>query len=180
MDFKHRPNNNPSPRPASSYTVCFACDEKGHYAKECNANDKVSCNFCERTGHVEAVRRQKKTKETGREASFFHGFSFVAELQPNHTSSPSIDLSTSDYFFGKTMFGELEQIASAASTYSPFSFISQEENIQGEILAIHVMDTRPTNFLGDRRATHHIVHKLGYYSEIFPQPGIFQIKQVHT
>ena len=29
---KHQPNSNKSPRPASSYTVCFACSEKGHYA----------------------------------------------------------------------------------------------------------------------------------------------------
>ena len=70
---KHN-KSNPSPRPASSY----ACGEKGHYAKDCESKDKVSCNFCKRNGHVEVVCRQKKAKESGGEASFFHGYSCVA------------------------------------------------------------------------------------------------------
>lgn len=83
---KHKQASNYSPRPASSYTVCFACGEKGHYAKDCKDKDKLSCKFCKRNGHVEAVCRQKKTGETGGEASFFHGYSCVAEQQPDHTS----------------------------------------------------------------------------------------------
>ena len=89
--------------------------------------------------------------------------------------SLSIDLSSSDYFSGETMFGELEKISSTSST---FSLITQEDNMQSEILAINVMETNPTDFLGDTRASHHIVHKLEYFSEIFPLPEIFQIKQV--
>ena len=175
---KHRPNNNPSPRPASSYTVCFACSEKGHYSKECKARDKVSCNFCKRNGHVEAFCRQKKQREPCGEASFFHGYSCVAELQPYHTLSPSIDLSSSHYFCGETMFGELEQLSSTTSIHLPLSLISQEVIMEGEILAIHVIDTKPADFLGDTGASHHIVHKLEYFSKLFPLLGIFQIKQV--
>ena len=171
---KHN-KSNPSPRPASSYTVCFACGEKGHYAKDCKSKDKVACNFCKRNGHVEAVCRQKKAKETGGEALFFHGYSCVAELKSVQDLSLPIDLSSSDYFSGETMFGELEKLSSTSST---FSLITQEDNMQSEILAINVMETKPTDFLGDTGASHHIVHKLEYFSEIFPLPGIFQIKQV--
>ena len=111
---KHNKSNR-SPRLASSYTVCFACGEKGHYAKDCKSKDKVSCNFFKRNGHVEAVCRQKKAKETGGEASSFHGYSCVAELQSEQDLSPSIDLSSFDYFFGESMFGELENISSTSS-----------------------------------------------------------------
>ena len=36
-------------RPASSYTVCYCCGEKGHYAKDCE-HAKSQCKFCKRTG----------------------------------------------------------------------------------------------------------------------------------
>ena len=115
---KHN-KSNPSPRPASSYTV----------PKFANLRT-VSCNFCKRNGHVEAVCRQKKAKETGGEASFFHGYSCVAELQSEQDLSLSIDLPSSDFFSSETMFGEVEKISSTAST---FSLITQEDNMQSRI-----------------------------------------------
>ena len=46
------------------------------------------------------------------------------------------------------------------------------------IMAASNILTSPTDFLGDTRASHHIAHRLDYFSEIFPLPGIFKIHQV--
>ena len=62
-------------RSAVSYTVCYCCGDKGHYAKDCE-HSKSTCTFCSRVGHLEKACRQKKQREEGgprQEASFFHG-----------------------------------------------------------------------------------------------------------
>ena len=46
------------------------------------------------------------------------------------------------------------------------------------IMAANNIQTSPTDFLGDTGASHHIAHRLDYFSEIFPLPGIFKIHQV--
>ena len=57
-------------------------------------------------------------------------------------------------------------IAEAASTQHHF------------IMAASNILTSPTEFLGDTGASHHIAHRLDYFSEIFPLPGNFKIHQV--
>ena len=72
------------------------------------------------------------------------------------------------------MFGEIVQThRQHRQKLRSLSLISQEDSMQGEIMEIHVMETKPIDFLGDIGASHHIVHKLEHFSEIFPLPGFF-------
>ena len=150
-------------RPAASHTVCYCCGDKGHYAKDCK-HSKSQCQFCHKDGHLEEACRQKQQREAGGpsgEASFFHGgYSAVAELKGcdfHHDSSVSL-----------------------------LSFIPELQNdatMGGEVMAANgaIMGrdaTKSTTFLGDTGASHHIVHKRGYFSELSPLPGQFHINQV--
>ena len=65
-----------SSRPAASYTMCYCCGNKGHYARDCAEAGSAKCNFCRKNGHLERACKQKKDRdESGAygEASFFHG-----------------------------------------------------------------------------------------------------------
>ena len=46
------------------------------------------------------------------------------------------------------------------------------------IMAANNIVTASTDFLGDTGASHHIAHRLDYFSEIFPLLGVFKIHQV--
>ena len=150
-------------RPAASHTVCYCCGDKGHYAKDCK-HSKSQCQFCHKVGHLEKACRQKQQREAGGpsgEASFFHGgYSAVAELEScdfHHDSSVSL--------------------------LSVIPALQNDATMGGEVMAangavVQIDSAKSTTFLGDTGASHHIVHKRGYFSELSPLPGPFHINQV--
>ena len=148
-----------SSRPAASYTLCYCCGDKGHYARDCPQAGSARCNFCKRNGHLEKACRQKKDKEgtggggsgEGGEASFFHGASSCAMLELTHC----------DYHHSVKM---LQQDSSTATI--------------GEALATGLLSTPATTFLADSGASHHICHDRKYFCKLEPLSGPFKVNQV--
>ena len=100
--------------------------------------------------------------------------------------------------FGESVMGELEWCPRATSTLKEAASAStikeadpdiqeaDSANKEAEAASTHQhfikaannIQTSPTYFLGGTGASHHIAHRLNYFSEIFPLPGIFKIHQV--
>ena len=95
------------------------------------------------------------------------------------------------------MVGELEFFPTATSTTKEAATSTTKEaatstNKEGEsaltlhqlqheqhfIMAANNIVTTSTYFLGDTGTSRHIAHRLDYFSEIFPLPGVFKIHQV--
>ena len=149
----------PGGRPAASHTVCYCCGEKGHYAKDCKLL-KSQCKFCSRVGHLEKACRQKKQRDEGGpsgEASFFHGgYSAVAELKRKCA-----------YHFTSSV------------PLSALPLAIHSDNMWcGEVMAADATKSMATTFLADSGASHHIVHRREFFSDITPIPGSFTINQV--
>ena len=71
------------------------------------------------------------------------------------------------------MLGELEFFPSTL----PSDSMLRLSDI-AEAMAENAITTTSTDFLGDTGASHHIVHKREYFSELFPLPGALKIHQV--
>ena len=147
-------------RSAPSYTTCYCCGEKGHYAKDCQ-HAGAKCKFCKKTGHMEKACRQKKQQSEGGpsgEASFFHG-GHTARRFSDCDSHHGSKVSEPD---GESMLGELSTI-----------------DISGaEVLISDSLSSTSSTFLGDSGASHHICHKKELFTELSPIPGQFKISQV--
>ena len=144
-------------RPAASHTICYCCGEKGHYAKDCKHSTSV-CTYCSRVGHLEQACRQKKQREEGGprgEASFFHGDGYSAV----------VELTSCDFHHDLSV--SLPSVPSA---------LQDDEEMCGEAMAVGA--EKSSTFLGDTGASHHIVCKREYFSELSPLPRPFRINQV--
>ena len=144
-------------RPAASHTVCYCCGDKGHYAKDCKHSTLV-CTYCSRVGHLEQACRQKKQREEGGprgEASFFHGDGYSAV----------VELTSCDFHHDLSV--SLPSVPSA---------LQDDEDMCGEAMAVEA--EKSSTFLGDTGASHHIVCKREYFSELSPLPRPFRINQV--
>ena len=61
--------------------------------------------------------------------------------------------------------------------------LQNDATMGGEVMAangavVQKDSAKSTNFLGDTGASHHFVHKRGYFSELSPLPGPLHINQV--
>ena len=54
-----------STRPANTYTMCYCCGEKGHYASDYPEAESAHCAFCKKNGHVEKACKRKKDQQQG-------------------------------------------------------------------------------------------------------------------
>ena len=148
-----------SKRPANTYTMCYCCGEKGHYASDCPEAESAHCEFCKKNGHVEkACKRKKDQQESGRrgEASFFHG-GHVAVAEFAHSDSHhSVQIQRSEVQGGV-----------------------QDEHA-GEVLVGMANSTLSTSFLADTGASHHICHDTSYFGTLSSLPGPFQVHHVDS
>ena len=148
-----------SSRPAASYTLCYCCGTKGHYARDYPQAGSARCNYCKKNNHLERACKLKKDKEGAgggssgehREASFFHGEFTCAMAELTHgDSNHSVEM--------------LQQSTDSLST--------------GEALATGHMTSSTNTFLADSGASHHICHERASFCKLAPLPGPFKIQQV--
>lgn len=71
-------------RGAASYTICYCCNEKGHYSRDCPELQNSKCNYYRKDGHLEKACKLKREREPAAggnrgEVSFFHGGGGMAE-----------------------------------------------------------------------------------------------------
>lgn len=65
-------------RDAASYTICYCCNDKGYYSRDCPELQNSRCDYCRKDGHLERACKLKKEREPAaggnrEEVSFFHG-----------------------------------------------------------------------------------------------------------
>ena len=89
--------------------------------------------------------------------------------------SLNFEFCPSDFSLGSCMLGELEFFP---STIPLDSILPIQLSDTTEAMAENAITTTSTDFLGDTGASHHIVHKREYFSELFPLPGALKIHQV--